>query len=105
AAADAVAPTLGTPILGKGDLDDLASLGEVDTGAPDGTPDDSLEILDRQLPEDEERSGSGGQLYLMAESGALDRIAKDRFVIGRGQHCDLIIKSRQRGREHAHRVR
>jgi FHA domain-containing protein len=105
AAAEAVAPTIGTPVLGKGDLDDLASLGEVDTGAPDGTPDDPLDILDRQLPEDEERSGSGGQLYLMAENGALDRIGKDRFVIGRGKHCDFIINSGKVSREHAVIVR
>ena len=98
---DAVAPTIGTPILGKGDLDDLAALGEVDTGAPDGTPDDPLDILDRPLPEDEERSGAGGQLYLMAENGALDRIGKDRFVIGRGKHCDMVINSGKVSREHA----
>jgi len=100
---DPVAPTLGTPILGKGDLDDLASLGEVDTGAPDGTPGDPLDILDRPLPDDD--SGAGGQLYLMAESGALDRIAKDRFVIGRGKHCDFIINSGKVSREHAVIVR
>ena len=104
-AAESVAPTIGTPVLGKGDLDDLASLGEVDTGAPDGTPDDPLDILDRQLPEDEEHSGSGAQLYLMAENGALDRIAKDRFVIGRGKHCDFIINSGKVSREHAVIVR
>ena len=67
--------------------------------------DDPLDILDRQLPEDEERSGSGDQLYLMAESGALDRIAKDRFVIGRGKHCDFIINSGKVSREHAVIVR
>ena len=104
-AAESVAPTIGTPVLGKGDLDDLASLGEVDTGAPDGTPDDPLDILDRQLPEDEEHSGSGAQLYLMAGNGALDRIAKDRFVIGRGKHCDFIINSGKVSREHAVIVR
>jgi len=107
-AADPVSPTIGTPVLGKedlkSDLDDLASLGEVDTGAPDGTPDDPLDILDRQLPE-EDHSGSGDQLYLMAESGALDRIAKDRFVIGRGKHCDFIINSGKVSREHAVIVR
>jgi hypothetical protein len=102
---ESVAPTIGTPVLGKEDLDDLASLGEVDTGAPDGSPDDPLDILERQLPEDEEQSGSGGQLYLMAENGALDRIAKDRFVIGRGKHCDFIINSGKVSREHAVIVR
>jgi FHA domain len=108
-AADSVAPTIGTPVLGKGDLkgdlDDLASLGEVDTGAPDGTPGDPLDILDRPLPEEAESSGAGAQLYLMAENGALDRIAKDRFVIGRGKHCDFIINSGKVSREHAVIVR
>ena len=49
--AEAVAPTIGTPVLGKGDLDDLASLGEVDTGAPDGTPDDPLDIRGNVRPD------------------------------------------------------
>lgn len=102
---EAVAPTIGTPVMGKGDLDDLASLGEVDTGAPDGTPGDPLDILDRPLPDDEESSGAGAQLYLMAENGALDRIGKDRFVIGRGKHCDFIINSGKVSREHAVIVR
>jgi len=96
--ADAIAPTIGTPVLGKDDLDDLASLGEVDTGAPDGTPGDPLDILDRPL---DDESGSGGQLYLVAANGTLDRIGKDRFVIGRGKHCDFIINSGKVSREHA----
>jgi hypothetical protein len=100
APADAVSPTIGTPVLGKDDLDDLASLGEVDTGAPDGTPGDPLDILDRPV-DDADASGSGDQLYLVAENGALDRIGKDRFVIGRGKHCDFIINSGKVSREHA----
>ncbi len=89
-------------MLGKDDLDDLASLGEVDTGAPDGTPGDPLDILDRPL---DDESGSGGQLYLVAENGTLDRIGKDRFVIGRGKHCDFVINSGKVSREHAVMVR
>jgi hypothetical protein len=100
-AAAAAAPTVGTPVLGPGDLDDLASLGEVDTGSPDGTPDDPLDILERRDADDAESSGAGDQLYLMAESGQLDRIGKDRFVIGRGKHCDFIINSGKVSREHA----
>lgn len=103
--AAAAAPTLGTPVLSAADLDDLASLGEVDTGAPDGTPDDPLDILERQGADDAESSGAGDQLYLMAESGQLDRIGKDRFVIGRGKHCDFIINSGKVSREHAVIVR
>ncbi len=40
-------------------------------------------------------------LYLMAEDGNLDRVAKERFVIGRGKHCDLVINSGKVSREHA----
>lgn len=43
----------------------------------------------------------GGHLYLMAEGGELDRITKDRFVIGRGKHCDFVINSGKVSREHA----
>lgn len=43
----------------------------------------------------------GGQLYLMAEGGELDKILKDRFVIGRGKHCDFVINSGKVSREHA----
>ena len=46
-----------------------------------------------------------GQLYLMAEGGELDKIAKDRFVIGRGKHCDFVINSGKVSREHAVIVR
>lgn len=52
--------------------------------------------------EEPQSDGSGGNaLYLMAEGGELDRIAKDRFVIGRGKHCDFVINSGKVSREHA----
>jgi hypothetical protein len=44
-------------------------------------------------------------LYMMLEGGELDRIAKDRFVIGRGKHCDFVINSGKVSREHAVIVR
>jgi hypothetical protein len=40
-------------------------------------------------------------LYMMLEGGELDRIAKERFVIGRGKHCDFVINSGKVSREHA----
>lgn len=58
--------------------------------------------------EAEERAGVDGEegaLYLMAEGGELDKIAKDRFVIGRGKHCDFVINSGKVSREHAVIVR
>jgi hypothetical protein len=44
-------------------------------------------------------------LYLMTEGGELDKITKERFVIGRGKHCDFVINSGKVSREHAVIVR
>ncbi|MBL8921556.1 MAG: FHA domain-containing protein [Myxococcaceae bacterium] len=46
-------------------------------------------------------SSGAPALYMMVEGGELDRIAKDRFVIGRGKHCDFVINSGKVSREHA----
>lgn len=44
-------------------------------------------------------------LLLMREDGTPLEVAKDRFVIGRGRHCDLVIDSAKVSREHAVIVR
>jgi hypothetical protein len=45
-------------------------------------------------------------LVLLADDGSeLERVQKDRFVIGRGKHCDLVINSGKVSREHAAIVR
>jgi FHA domain len=41
------------------------------------------------------------QLVLLCDGRELDRVAKDRFLIGRGKHCDLVIHSGKVSREHA----
>lgn len=46
-----------------------------------------------------------GGLVLEHEVGGEERVAKDRFVIGRGRHCDLVIDSAKISREHAAIVR
>jgi hypothetical protein len=46
-----------------------------------------------------------GGLLLMREDGTPLEVAKDRFVIGRGRHCDLVIDSAKVSREHAIIVR
>jgi hypothetical protein len=46
-----------------------------------------------------------GQLYVITEGGNLDRVVKERFVIGRGKHCDFVIHSGKVSREHAVVVR
>ena len=45
--------------------------------------------------------GGDKSLYLMAEDGSLDKVVKERFVIGRGKHCDFVINSGKVSREHA----
>jgi len=40
-------------------------------------------------------------LVLVREDGAEIEVAKDRFLIGRGRHCDLVIDSGKVSREHA----
>ena len=43
----------------------------------------------------------GRELFLVGEDGGLEKVIKDRFVIGRGKHCDLVINSGKVSREHA----
>ena len=63
---------------------------------------EDMDVSEEPAPSD---AGEEGGLYLMAESGDLDKIAKDRFVIGRGKHCDFVINSGKVSREHAVVVR
>lgn len=42
-----------------------------------------------------------GGLMLLGEHGLLARVTGDRFLIGRGRHCDLVIDSARVSREHA----
>jgi pSer/pThr/pTyr-binding forkhead associated (FHA) protein len=44
-------------------------------------------------------------LYMNTEGRELERISKDRYLIGRGKHCDLVINSGKVSREHAAIIR
>jgi hypothetical protein len=77
-------------IKGKNQNQDNSSEAEESSG---------MEGVDVEEPHSD--GGGGNALYLMAEGGELDRIAKDRFVIGRGKHCDFVINSGKVSREHA----
>lgn len=46
-----------------------------------------------------------GTLYVVGEGGEIDKVQKDRFLIGRGKHCDLVVDSAKVSREHAAIVR
>ncbi|MGQ0508235.1 MAG: FHA domain-containing protein [Myxococcaceae bacterium] len=88
-------------------LETAAELERLIKGKNDNRDDDEVLGSDSGVdsPAGEESSGEGGHLYLMAEGGELDKIAKDRFVIGRGKHCDFVINSGKVSREHAVIVR
>lgn len=83
-----------------------------DEDAPPDPPEDSgMEDMrdDEEPPPDEEpmeddappEDDEGAALYLITESGDQQKIVNDRFVIGRGKHCDLVINSGKVSREHA----
>ncbi len=60
---------------------------------------------DTAVMDKEGRPTGEKSLYLMAEDGELDKVVKDKFLIGRGKHCDFIINSGKVSREHAVIVR
>lgn len=68
---------------------------------------DNMDVAEEEAPPDEEAPAEeeGGALYLMTDGGDMDKIVKDRFVIGRGKHCDFVINSGKVSREHAVIVR
>ncbi|MFP2932465.1 FHA domain-containing protein, partial [Pyxidicoccus sp. 3LG] len=70
--------------------------------------DPAMEDEEQAEPEEEEAADEvaeeeeeAGALYLVTEAGDQERIVKERFVIGRGKHCDFVINSGKVSREHA----
>jgi hypothetical protein len=76
-----------------------SNVDEVDEPIDEHSEPPADEPIEDEAPAGDEEEG--GALYLMAESGELDKIAKERFVIGRGKHCDFVINSGKVSREHA----
>ena len=71
---------------------------------PDDEPMDDNGMHEPEAAEPKPDAGlaaEGVSLYLAVEGGEMNRIAKDRFVIGRGKHCDFVINSGKVSREHA----
>lgn len=58
-----------------------------------------------RTPTGDVRLDAPGTLYLVGEGGEIDKISKDRFLVGRGKHCDRVIDSAKVSREHAVIVR
>jgi hypothetical protein len=63
--------------------------------------------LERAIGDGASAPGPTGEarLYLVSEGVEVGQIAKPRFVIGRGKHCDLVIDGPKISREHAAIVR
>ena len=54
-----------------------------------------------EISEPGTQTPGGRTMVLLADGRELDRVVKERFLIGRGKHCDLIINSGKVSREHA----
>lgn len=85
--------------------DEEEPLPEAEDPGMEDMPDEPAEEEPEEEPADElaeeEEEEQGLALYLVTESGEQEQIVKDRFVIGRGKHCDFVINSGKVSREHA----
>ena len=79
---------------------------------PDDSDDSGMDMaadepMDQDEPMDDEPMDEpgGAALILAMDNAEPQTITKDRFVIGRGKHCDLMINSGKVSREHAVIVR
>ena len=84
------------------ELDDEPLPDEGDDAGLGLAPEDEPLPEDEPPPEDEplDEPGVNG-LQLSMDSAEPQIITKQRFVIGRGKHCDLVINSGKVSREHA----
>jgi FHA domain len=90
--------------------DDDAGMGMAAEDEPmDDEPMDDHQHMDDEpmddQPMDEPGESAGGALVLSVDNAEPRVITQDRFVIGRGKHCDLVIHSGKVSREHAVIVR
>jgi hypothetical protein len=86
------------------ELPNLGDLGKkaAPMSAPNRTLSDTpAEAVDPAVIEQPEVRSGPRTLVLLADGRELERVVKDRFLIGRGKHCDLIINSGKVSREHA----
>ncbi len=89
------APEQAEPIVDEKQIDD-SLLGD-DAAPPSDTGEQAAVSPSTALPDP--------ILIIMGDGRELERVGKDRFVLGRGKHCDLVINSGKVSREHAAIVR
>jgi FHA domain len=68
---------------------------------------ETAERLERDMarPPPVPEPATGPELLVVRDDGRETAVEGDRFVIGRGRHCDLVIDSAKVSREHAAIVR
>jgi hypothetical protein len=97
-------------IKGKNEPPQPVDDDSVEDDAPPEPPEDSglQDMGDEEPPQDEEPldddpvdEDEGTALFLVTEAGDQQKIVNDRFVLGRGKHCDFVINSGKVSREHA----
>ncbi len=66
---------------------------------------DTAARLERELHVPPPVPAPAPSLVLIRDDGAEVPVAKERFVIGRGRHCDLVVDSAKVSREHVAIVR
>jgi hypothetical protein len=62
---------------------------------------DTARDLERAITPAEGTAAAPPTLWVQGSRGPLARVEQERFVIGRGRHCDLVIDSAKVSREHA----
>ena len=83
------------------ELPNLADLGVARNGAPAAPQSKTLSESLHDNSGETPAPGVPRSLVLLSDGRELDRVVKERFLIGRGKHCDLIINSGKVSREHA----
>ncbi len=72
--------------------------------APPPRPDRAAaqeQVLEAAARLERDLRAPAGTLVVVREDGSEILVAKDRFLVGRGRHCDLVVDSPKVSREHA----
>ena len=83
----------------------IPDMGDLDPDVPPRPAATPAEVEPVEPAPEDSAAEQGKVLVLMSEGRELERVTKDRFLIGRGKHCDLVINSGKVSREHAAIVR
>ena len=73
--------------------------------APATVPAAQEQVLEAAARLERDLHAAPAKLVVVREDGTEAPVSKDRFVVGRGRHCDLVVESPKVSREHAAIVR